>query len=286
MKVALWSFVFFAVGVTAQTAPRITSIVTSASFTPTLPVEGALLTITGTNLATSTIAAASTTYPMQLGSTRVEECYFDECGSQPLLFVSPTQINFQVRRTSPPLSAFASYRVVRQGIASDRETVGRWTDAVVEVFVVGYDCPVETPCAFSVTPANGRIVFRAALTDLSYRLVTSTNPARPGQYYTAWVTGLGTYNSRGELPANREVSVLFFNPTTGNFFDHLGSVDADYAGASLQYPGLYQVNFRLPDLVRKGWPGCVAGVQEREFSLRVFLRDSVLVRIPVRTECP
>lgn len=72
--------------------PVISSIVDAASYEPTLATAGGIVTIFGSNLASTTSTAASVQLPLQLGGTSVTEGGV----AAPLFYVSPTQINLQV----------------------------------------------------------------------------------------------------------------------------------------------------------------------------------------------
>jgi hypothetical protein len=91
---------------------------------------------------------------------------------------------------------------------------------------------------------------RGAVTDQQGNSLTSGNPARVGQYYTVWLTGLGQFaNGKPQAP----VAMTF---TDVPVFGYKGSIgllaDLTYIGPSPQFPGLYQINFQLPSAVVDG----------------------------------
>jgi len=183
-----------------------------------------------------------------------------------------------------------------------------------DIFFVGYDCLIDpsiqyrdTNCGLSPTeapaqgPAGPYQAYRGTLTDQSGNLVYSGNPAKLGQYYTLWVTGLG-FNASTKQPSPRlDMEVLnipfydayqrkFLNPTTDWLF-------ASFVGPSPQFPGLSQINFQLPTYWATGdasssasglasfsWPALPCGNYDLELQLGVeqSYEQSLLIDIPVR----
>ncbi len=73
-------------------APVISSLLNAASYQPTLAYPGAIVSIFGTNLATTIAGAQSVPLPLKLGETSVTVGGV----AAPLFYVSPTQINLQI----------------------------------------------------------------------------------------------------------------------------------------------------------------------------------------------
>ena len=87
---------------------------------------------------------------------------------------------------------------------------------------------------------------RGAITDQIGRVIYSGDPAKLGQYYTIWLTGLrlvaGSANpdltlSLGNIPAYSPTQV--FNPVSV-------PLTFSFVGPSPQFPGMVQINFQLP----------------------------------------
>jgi uncharacterized protein (TIGR03437 family) len=138
-------------------APTISALVSSASYRETRASLGALLTIVGQNLASSSAAFQGNSYPITLAGTEV----LDAAGRpMEVLYVSATQLNFRV--SSARESDARQFRVRRSGVSS--EPRASEVGVAPEIFLVGYDCFVQQPCSFSLTPAPSRPVMRGALT--------------------------------------------------------------------------------------------------------------------------
>jgi len=148
-------------------------VVNAASFAPftagVSPRE--YLTIFGTGLAAAPVAATSLPFPTKLGNVQV---LIDNVAA-PLSYVSPTQINMLVPAGIPETAGSIVQIQVMNG-ASASNTV---TDFVYP----------STPGVFSDS-ANG-LGYAAALHNADFSLVTTSNPAQPGETVDIYLTGLG-----------------------------------------------------------------------------------------------
>lgn len=126
------------------------------------------------------------------------------------------------------------------------------------VFLAGRDCltdvTVPKGCSLQSGAALAGQAERGVITDMAGNLAWSGNRARLGQYYTAWLTGMGTI-------APGSVAASFpYAPAYGYPNPEPGILNVTYAGAVPQFPGLYQVNFQVPLNVGQGpsrygaWP--------------------------------
>lgn len=103
------------------------------------------------------------------------------------------------------------------------------------------------PALFTSSQAGrGPAIVQNYESTVSQPLNSLTHPAAPGQYITLWATGLGPIDGPDNVspPAGSlrdDVSVRF---ASGD-----GEVDvpAEYAGRSPQFPGVDQINVRIPD---------------------------------------
>jgi uncharacterized protein (TIGR03437 family) len=145
----------------------------------------------------------------------------------PLLFVSPTQINFLVPSNIP--TGGMPVRVVRQGVSGPLVTV-----SIVE----------GAPALF--TGADGFAL--ASHADNS--LITGGHPARPGEIVVLWATGLGKTDPNtitGTVP--RSAATLVRAADLKVMLDG-AAVEASlikYNGVTPYSAGLYQINFAIPD---------------------------------------
>jgi len=129
---------------------------------------------------------------------------------------------------------------------------------------------------------------RGAITNQSGGLVFSGNPAKLGQYYTIWLTGLRFVQG---IP-NPDVSIVLQNIPVYGLLPTYAPVVPSFVGASPQFPGLFQVNFQLPSNPAgfwgySPWP-CGTYRWELDLSLyqggnaqTVLVGDPVLFQIPV-----
>jgi hypothetical protein len=213
-------FVVPSLALLGQSATPNISNVTNAAI-PALDTPAAMLTVEprslvsifGTDLADTT---ASTTPPWKttLGGTEVhladDTCFDASCDIvAPLLYASPTQINFFVPMTEP--STVSAYRIVlvRDGVRIDnraymiggpgRILMDRFTDNTSEfdvVFQVGYECLYSyslidpAACGLSWNQGENRAALGAITDAVTGQLITSQYPVHQGQIITLWLTGL------------------------------------------------------------------------------------------------
>jgi uncharacterized protein (TIGR03437 family) len=137
-------------------------VVSSASFLPKIS-PGSLATIAGSNLATST-GSASVTLPTNFAGATVSV----NGRAAPILYASPSQINFQVPWETA--TGNGSVTVTVDGVTSSAVTV-------------------------PVTAAAPGIFFNSAGAAIAqnhdFSLNTSSNPAHAGSYLIAYLTGSG-----------------------------------------------------------------------------------------------
>jgi hypothetical protein len=77
--------------------------------------------------------------------------------------------------------------------------------------------------------------------------------ARLGQYYTIWLTGLGENYASKMAPVDLGIrNVPAYGYTGETWFDY---GDLEYVSESPQYPGLYQINFKMPTAIATGSEG-------------------------------
>lgn len=216
-------------------------VVNAASFQPITAslAPGELITLYGTGLSSVTTAIqGGQAFPKTLGNVSVS---IDNILC-PIYSVSPTQI-----------SVIVPYEVAsnQTGLANIQVTNNNVTSNIVQMYLSD-----SAPGAFSQNQ-NG-IGYAAALHAATYELITSSNPARAGEYISLYVTGLGTVTpaiTDGAVGPSSALSVsdlydaanlmVYFNDygpsgTAGN----MGNIE--FAGLAPGFAGLYQINVQVP----------------------------------------
>jgi len=254
---------------TMTATPAITGVASVAGFGSQVGA-GSYVAIFGTNLAPYN-DSASAPYSTSLDGVYVVLCPGPiQSGCIPLLvqFVSPGQVNAvmptEINATGMDYPAVYEFLIVgnTDGIsqafyASIND--GSWPS----IFIAGADCAIDPAvpthgqnCGIfpGEEPVIGKRMPRGLITDLNGQLVYSGNPARIGGIYVAWVTGLGA------TKATVNPSYLIFSssvsvPAYGYPNPETGALKIMYIGQVSQFPGLYQVNFQIPQSIGTGPEG-------------------------------
>jgi uncharacterized protein (TIGR03437 family) len=205
------------------------STVNSASLAKTI-APGAIVSISGTNFAASSLSASSVPLPTVLGDTGVS---FNGA-AVPLFFVSNGEILAQAPFNLP--AGVAVSIQVRQG--SNLSAVRTANVAAV------------SPGIFTLDPASSA---GAILHAADFSLVTSSSPARPGESLLIYCTGLGALqiavaagSSAPSAPPLAQTTVL---PTVT-----IAGLPATvtYSGLAPGLVGLYQVTVQAPAALPTG----------------------------------
>lgn len=223
------------------------SIVNAANNSSTSLTPNGLATVYGRNLAYSTVAVSleqvgAGTLPYKLGGIQITVGLW----LAPLLYVSPTQINFLIPADlAPGQTALA---ITRQS-----------TSTQVQITVLE-----AAPALFVVD--NGKL----AATHADGKLITVEAPAKPGEIIVIYGAGLGRTEPRqkdGVIP-RVAASILLLDRLRIVLDEQPLTADSIlYAGITPGYPGLYQINIRLPETIRKKDP-----------ELRVLMADQTSQR--------
>ena len=194
-------------------------------------VPGSIATVYGTNLAPQTESASTGSLPTTLGGIKVE---INGSVPVPLLFVSPTQINFQV-----PWRLFgfanATLTVSNGGLTSNPVSV-RITDFAPGIYTVSGKGSGQGAVLISGT--SGAVAAPAGA-------VGNSRPVKKGEYIEIYATGLGD---------------VTLNPPTGGVTPPsplaitrlpivmIGGVPARvvFSGLTPGAVGLFQVNVQVP----------------------------------------
>lgn len=197
-------------------------VVGAASYAPAL-TPGGLGAIFGFNLASTSMAAAGLPLPNSLAGTQVK------IGGvlAPLLYVSPSQINFQI-----------PWELTGQAQASVAVTTP-FGSSPVEMTM---NLSTAAPAIFT---ANGSGSGQGLVVSLQGKLAAAATPVAPGQWVVIYCTGLGSASNR---PATGAAVADASSPTVRTPLVTIGGVQAtlNFAGLAPGYVGVYQVNALVP----------------------------------------
>jgi uncharacterized protein (TIGR03437 family) len=199
----------------------------------------------GTDTANSNQQPNPVPYPTVLADTQV----LFNGQPAPVLLVSPGQINFMIPM-SAPTSGSADVQVVRQS------TGQILTDGLVSMNTVS---PAIFAGGLSNCSLAGGKCKQAAVVNYADGTVNSpTNPAAAGSYISIYATGQGLVQGapppdgdipRGGLVNTSVVPRVFINAcyVDDSACTHETGVDTvQFSGLSPQFPGVWQINVRIP----------------------------------------
>ncbi|MGA3188008.1 MAG: IPT/TIG domain-containing protein [Bryobacteraceae bacterium] len=208
-------------------SPVITAnkVVNGASFQPKI-APGSLASIFGTNLATSTTPGAAAPLPTVLAEAAVTV----NGKAAPILYASPTQINFQMPWETAVGNA--SIVVSVDGTASNTATV-----------------PV-TATAPGIFTSSGAAVAQNS----DYSLNTPSNPAHAGSFLIAYLTGSGAVTPSVPDGAATPSTGLVQIPSNVTVSATIGGQSAPvlFAGLSPDFVSLVQLDITVPSGLAAG----------------------------------
>jgi uncharacterized protein (TIGR03437 family) len=221
----------WAVGGTAQpqfAAPQ-QAIVNAASYQPRQMAPGSLFSIFGSGFSNQTASAASVPLPNTLASTQV----LINGEPAPILYVSPSQINAEVP-LDIPTGQPVSLAVVNQTTSSNAAAV-TVSPTAPGIFTYGQNWAVVQNPDGSINseanPAHSSDILVAYLTGGG-----AVSPAGP------WTTGGPAPN--GSSPVTSPYSITVGGQQTQQY----------YLGLTPAFVGLYQANFKVPQLAPGSYP--------------------------------
>ena len=198
-------------------------VVNAASFAPRIS-PGALATVFGSNFAL-TNAGAQTPLP-----TSVESVSVSVNGQlAPVLYVTPTQVNFQV----PWETAL--------GPATVTVAVNGGPSNAVTVNVLG-----AAPGLFSTSSGQ------AIVQNSDYTLNSPTNPAKVGSTIVAYLSGSGTVSPPVADGAIAPIGTLVYLNSGSSATIGSSTVQVAFAGLAPGFVGLVQVNIVVPSGLATG----------------------------------
>jgi uncharacterized protein (TIGR03437 family) len=215
-----------------------TSLQNTGSYAPfTSGVSaGELITLYGTNLAAQTVVAPSGAFPNTLGNVQL----IVNGVAAPLYYVSPTQLSALI-----PWETTAS--------VADIQLVNNSTPSnVISAFVNNTTVGMFTQLQGGAVPGLG---YAAAVHNATGQLVTPSNPAQPGEYIAAFLTGLGTVYptvSDGAVgpsnPLSASTYCLIPSATSCTITASLNGVSTPlvFVGLAPTLPALYQMDLQIP----------------------------------------
>lgn len=234
LLLSLW----LACGVLAAQTPTVSSggVLNGASFAKGVPITpGSLISIFGTQLASTTAEADTIPLSTKLGGVTVQFVNGSTTSSAPMLFANSTQINAQVPWDLVPAGTTATVNVIvnNNGVASAPAavTVGPFSPGVFasggRAIAVNQDGTLAWPTG--------------AVSGLT------THPAKPGDVIIVYATGLGAVSSPIADGANSTDKLR--NTLTVPIVT-IGGVTAtvDFSGLSPQFVGVNQLNITIPNV--------------------------------------
>ncbi len=207
--------------------PTVTAVTDGAAFSRDAIAPGSLISIFGSGLAPATASASRTPLPLSIGDISVTVNGM----SAPVLFVSPHQINVQMP----------------SGVAAGPANL-----------VVRVHGALSAPAAISLKPAAPSLFTgadgQAAALNPDGAANSSHSPAVPGSYISLFFTGQGPVDSDvddGDAPQAGKIV-----RATSDVSATIGGVAADveFAGLAPSFPGVAQINLKIPQLASGVYP--------------------------------
>ena len=228
LKVALEAPAFTPAGSVWINPAGVVNAATFAPFTAGVS-NGEFLTIYGNNLAPGTFISGSVPYQTNLAGVQV----LVNGVAAPIYYVSTGQISIIAPSGNPfPL---AQFQVNNNGSLSN---------------VVMEEVNETTPGVFLQANPNG--IGYGAIVHLNGSPVSASNPAQPGEYLEAFLTGLGPVYPTVPDGAAPPISPLSYTVNTITA-DLAGvNVPVGFAGLAPELAGLYQINLQIPESAQGG----------------------------------
>ena len=222
------SFVF-----QSGSVPQIQAVTDAADFQPVLS-PGELFSIFGTNLASAPQQAASAPWPTSLGETSVviNNGSINNGSKVPLSYAGPGQVNGQIPYDAAP------------------------GNASVQVFVNGV---ASAPLSFSINPIAPRLFVGQNNSCIAQNedgtLNSPSNPAHPGHYLVAYLTGLGAVSPPVGTGNAAPATPFSYPVTPGTAMLGSQSITPAYLGLTPLAVGVGQTNVLIPATFPSGVTG-------------------------------
>ncbi len=215
-----------------SSGPQISAggVVNAASFQAPL-ARGALASVFGSNLASGIAQASQLPLTTTLGGVQVSVAG----KAAPLVYVSPTQINFQVPFEAPT-SGNVAVVVTRDGTPSPGQ------NATMAEYGPGIFTYARTAAALDPIIVHG----------VDNTLVTPASPATANEILVIYATGVGSFDHPPATGAPAAVSPLAMSLVTPTVTVGSGSASVLFAGLTPGFVGLVQINIQLPSPLPSG----------------------------------
>lgn len=205
-------------------------MVNAASFGGQPPAPGSIGSLFGIGLAAAPLSSETFPLPTTLGGTRVELNGI----AAPLIFVSPTQINFQIPWQLAGQTQ-VSVVVTVDGVASNAQTVN------LSSFSPGLFALTQTGTGQGAILIAGTAAIAAPSGSFP-----GARPVRRGESISTFCTGLGPVTNPPASGAPASAELLSATTTTPSVT--IGGLPArvSFSGLAPGFVGLYQVNAEVP----------------------------------------
>lgn len=205
-------------------------VVNGASFQPQIS-PGSLASIFGTNLATSTTPGAAAPLPKVLAEATVSVNGI----AAPILYASPTQINFQVPWET----------------ATGNATVTVTVDGTVSNSIA---VPVTAAAPGIFTYSSGAAIAQNYSALSGYSLNSPTNPAQAGSFIVAYLTGSGAVTPPVADGAATPSTTLVQIPSSVSVTVTIGGQPAPvkFSGLTAGFVSLLQLDITVPSGLAAG----------------------------------
>jgi uncharacterized protein (TIGR03437 family) len=218
-----------------QTPPP--TLVSNATVNNLNPVPGAALSpgtiaqVYGTGLGTSPVSTGAAPLPTTFDNT------FALVGPSeaPLYFLSSGQVNIQI-----PYEASANQQMPIVLSVNNAITLPQMLSVVPATPGVLSDDKGRSPSA----PQNGANIVAQHSAD--YSMVTSANPAKPGEYLLMYLVGMGATNPPVASGVESPTSPLAYVVAQPTVTVNSQPATVSFAGLTPGFVGLYQVDFQVP----------------------------------------
>jgi uncharacterized protein (TIGR03437 family) len=237
-------------------APVIQALTNSVDYGPRITVNGFVFVFGSGFSPDGPHSAASVPPPVKLGAVSVFLCDAanpSTCEPERLLYVDRNQINFLTG--NPAYSSAIVKVVVDQSGTTNSGAAIKLLPFAPAIFVEGTDCLIDprftnrdAQCGLTALPRTGTLpsASRGAITGLDGQLVQASNPLHPSSYFTVWAGGLGVFRN-GAPPASLRLKLdgapIYIQSGALTFL----SLTPVYVGETEAFPGLYQLNFQVPE---------------------------------------
>ena len=218
--------------IASAASPQIAAsgVVNAASFRSRL-VRGSLASIIGTNLADTTVSASIVPLPTSLGGVTVTVGGVPA----PILYVSKTQVNFQVP-WEVPVGGSANVIITNSSGVNSSQTV-TLADSDLGIFTYA-----------RTATANDPVIVHG----LTNQLVTPRDPATPGEVIVAYATGVGRVTQVVRTGDMAPVAPIASAQSIPAVIVNNLSAQVMFAGLTPGLVGVTQLNIKLPSTLPSG----------------------------------